>query len=161
MSNVPLPEPWSYCYTFETETSRHLSFSANKYNGMPPTEAVPIYTKNQLHAHAAAVSAAENARPRAELAKHQESEFHPDWSMLVATRESLAEHQQMIVALREQLALAESVRSAQVAGLVEGAEKLRERVKALEEALQTALKWAPALTPDEYAKCHAALKGDA
>jgi uncharacterized protein YaaN involved in tellurite resistance len=81
--------------------------------------------------------------------------------MLVATRESLAEHQQMIVALREQLALAESVRSAQVAGLVEGAEKLRERVKALEEALQTALKWAPALTPDEYAKCHAALKGDA
>ena len=37
----------------------------------------------------------------------------------------------------------------------------RERVKALEEALQTALKWAPALTPDEYAKCYAALKGDA
>jgi hypothetical protein len=61
MSNVPLPEPWSYCYVFETETSRHLSFSANKYNGMPPAEAVPIYTKNQLHAYAAAVSAADNA----------------------------------------------------------------------------------------------------
>ena len=85
--------------------------------------------------NAAAVSAAENARLRAELAKHQESEFHPDWSMLVATRESLAEHQQMIVALREQLTLAESVRAAQVAGLTEGAEKLRGRVKALEDAL--------------------------
>jgi hypothetical protein len=34
--------------------------------------------------------------------------------------------------LREQLALAESVRAAQVAGLTEGAERLRERVKALE-----------------------------
>jgi hypothetical protein len=34
-------------------------------------------------------------------------------------------------ALREQLTLAESVRAAQVAGLTEGAEKLRERVAAL------------------------------
>ena len=42
---------------------------------------------------------------RAELAKHQESEFHPDWSLLVATREGLAEHQQMIVTLREALKL--------------------------------------------------------
>ena len=81
MSDVPLPEPWSYCYVFETETSRHLSFSANKYNGMPPTEAVPIYTKNQLHAHAAAVSAAlaaENARLREALetiAKSSPDEF--------------------------------------------------------------------------------------
>ena len=37
-----------------------------------------------------------------------------------------------IDALREQLALAESVRASQVAGLTEGAERLRERVKALE-----------------------------
>jgi len=64
MSDVPLPEPWSYCYTFETKTSRHLSFSANKYNGMPPTEAVPIYTADQMHAYAAAVSAADNAALR-------------------------------------------------------------------------------------------------
>jgi hypothetical protein len=71
-------------------------------------------------------AADEIERLRAELAKHQDSEFHPDWSMLAATRESLREHQQMIVALREQLALAESVRAAQVAGLTEGAEKLRE-----------------------------------
>jgi hypothetical protein len=36
-------------------------------------------------------------------------------------------------ALREQLTLAESVRTSQVAGLVEGAEKLRERVAELEQ----------------------------
>ncbi len=29
---------------------------------------------------------------RAELAKHQESEFHPDWSMLKATQRSLRQH---------------------------------------------------------------------
>lgn len=39
-------------------------------------------------------------RLRAELSKHQESEFHPDWSMLEATRSSLREHQQMIRDLR-------------------------------------------------------------
>jgi hypothetical protein len=33
----------------------------------------------------------ENERLRAELAKHQESQFHPDWSMLKATRDSLKE----------------------------------------------------------------------
>jgi chromosome segregation ATPase len=75
--------------------------------------------------------------------------------------EQAAKNADEVLALREQLALADSVRAAQVAGLTEGAEKLRERVKALEDALQTALKWAPALTPDEYAKCHAALKGEA
>jgi len=32
----------------------------------------------------------------AELKKHQESEFHPDWSMLEATRASLREHMQKI-----------------------------------------------------------------
>jgi hypothetical protein len=40
--------------------------------------------------------------------------------------------EQEVERLREQLALAESVRAAQVAGLTEGAERLRERVKALE-----------------------------
>jgi hypothetical protein len=39
-------------------------------------------------------------------------------------------------ALREQLTLAESVRAAQVAGLVEGFNVLRERVAVLEDALQ-------------------------
>jgi hypothetical protein len=81
----------------------------------------------EIRAHA--ILTDENAALRAELAKHQESKFHPDWSMLVATQESLREYQQIIVALREQLALAESVRAAQVAGLVEGAEMLRQDVE--------------------------------
>jgi len=33
----------------------------------------------------------ENASLKAELAKHQESEFHPDWSLLESTREALKE----------------------------------------------------------------------
>ncbi len=37
---------------------------------------------------------------KAELAKHQESEFHPDWSMLEATRDSLREHAEEIKRLR-------------------------------------------------------------
>lgn len=55
------------------------------------------------------VSAAENAALRAELAKHQESEFHPDWSMLEATRDSLAEHQQIIRDLRERIKVLERI----------------------------------------------------
>ena len=43
----------------------------------------------------------EGERLKAELAKHQESEFHPDWSMLKATRSSLREHQSIIRELRE------------------------------------------------------------
>jgi chromosome segregation ATPase len=43
-----------------------------------------------------ASQAAEIAALKAELSRHQESEFHPDWSMLKATRESLAEHQVII-----------------------------------------------------------------
>lgn len=46
-------------------------------------------------------------RLRAELSKHQESEFHPDWSMLEATRSSLREHQQMVRALRAEVAAKE------------------------------------------------------
>ncbi len=40
--------------------------------------------------------------------------------------------------LREQLTLAETVRAAQVAGLVEGAEKLREEVKRLTKIIDDA-----------------------
>lgn len=39
------------------------------------------------------------AELRRELAKHQESEFHPDWSMLEATRDSLKECQGIIAEL--------------------------------------------------------------
>jgi len=49
---------------------------------------------------------AERDRLRAELAKHQESEFHPDWSMLEATRASLREHMEIIRGLRAELAFA-------------------------------------------------------
>ena len=55
-------------------------------------------------------------------------------------------------ALREQLALAESVRAAQVAGLTEGAEKLRE---ALREVIESPSAW------DHYSIARAALKGEA
>jgi hypothetical protein len=57
-----------------------------------------------------------------------------------------------IDALREQLALAESVRAAQVAGLTEGAEKLRE---ALREVIESPSVW------DHYSIARAALKGEA
>ena len=40
----------------------------------------------------------------AELAKHQESSFHPDWSLLDATRESLREAQARIAEMEKQLA---------------------------------------------------------
>jgi hypothetical protein len=97
MSDVPLPPPPGYY----------------------PQTNVPVWTADQMHAHAAAVSAdlrEENAR------------------------------------LREQLALAESVRAAQVAGLTEGAEKLRE---ALREVIESPSVW------DHYSIARAALKGEA
>lgn len=57
-----------------------------------------------------------------------------------------------IDALREQLTLAESVRAAQVAGLTEGAEKLRE---ALREVIESPSVW------DHYSIARAALKVEA
>ena len=120
--NTPLPEPDGLMHYVHPDGRRPSAWS-----------------EAQVYAHAAAVSAAdnaalqkevdladamyklvvlernkaeqENASLRAELAKHQESEFHTDWSMLSATRDSLAEHQQII---RDQ----------------------RERVRVLEDALQ-------------------------
>jgi hypothetical protein len=85
MSDVPLPEPVDdvrVTWRGETEFLR----AEDDY-----------YTANQMHAHAAAVSAADNAA-------------------------------------------------------------LRERVRVLEGALEGALKWGAALSPDEHAKCRAALK---
>lgn len=41
---------------------------------------------------------------KAELTKYQESEFHPDWSMLEATRGLLREHKAELKAAREQIA---------------------------------------------------------
>lgn len=67
--------------------------------------------------------------------------------------------------LREQLALAESVRAAQVAGLTEGAEKLRERVRVLECALRDMVianeQHSLLRVGDVLLEARAALKGEA
>ena len=39
--------------------------------------------------------AEENGKLKAELAKHQESEFHPDWSLLEATRSVMEEQREI------------------------------------------------------------------
>lgn len=49
-----------------------------------------------LRAAGVAELVARVAKLEAELATHQESTFHPDWSLLEATRGSLREHQEMI-----------------------------------------------------------------
>jgi exonuclease VII large subunit len=40
---------------------------------------------------------------KVELSKHQESEFHPDWSMLQAGRDSLKEHQTLLRTRAEEI----------------------------------------------------------
>ena len=57
----------------------------------------------------------------AELARHQESEFHPDWSLLEATRASLREHQEIIQS-----------RDARIAQLEAANIKLRAEIEVLE-----------------------------
>jgi DNA repair exonuclease SbcCD ATPase subunit len=52
--------------------------------------------------------------------------------------EQAAKNADEVLALREQLALAESVRAAQVAGLTEGAEKLRKEVARLTKIIDDA-----------------------
>jgi len=52
--------------------------------------------------------------------------------------EQAAKNADEVLALREQLTLAETVRASQVAGLVEGAEKLREEVKRLTKIIDDA-----------------------
>lgn len=53
----------------------------------------------------------ENERLKLELSKFQESEFHPDWSLLKATQESLREYMVMAQTLkREKASLCEAFR---------------------------------------------------
>jgi hypothetical protein len=69
MSDVPLPEPWDYCYEWDGPYGTR-KFSTASHNGNRPNRSVPIYTADQMHAHAAAVSAdlsAEIARLREAL----------------------------------------------------------------------------------------------
>ena len=77
---LPLPNPWAYCYSFETNTSQHLSFSANKYNGAPPSRSVPIYTADQMRQYADDA----NAALRAEIYAQQKvivayEQCNPPW----------------------------------------------------------------------------------
>ena len=61
MNNTPLPEPWDYCYEWDGPFGTR-KFSAASHNGSRPDRSVPIYTPDQMHARAAAVSAAKDAR---------------------------------------------------------------------------------------------------
>ena len=61
MNNTPLPAPWDYCYEWDGPFGTR-KFSAASHNGSRPDRSVPIYTPDQMHAHAAAVSAAMDAR---------------------------------------------------------------------------------------------------
>ena len=99
MSNtIPIPQPDAYEYLIADvwRTQTH-------WNGVKASAYRCLYATEKVHAHAAAVSAADNAALRAELAKHQESEFHPDWSMLSATRDCLAEYQEIAGELQERV----------------------------------------------------------
>jgi predicted metal-dependent phosphoesterase TrpH len=134
---------------------------AGPYHHIRQTEGA--FDADQMREYAAAVSAADNAALRAELAKHQESEFHPDWSLLVATRDSLAEHQQMIVTLRQYLDAAQRRAGAlgdEVAGL-------REALKSADAAFESVEVYMPDNCPQEFAfyasweEVRAALKGEA
>jgi hypothetical protein len=71
MSDVPLPEPWDYCYEWDGPYGTR-KFSQASHNGNRPDRSVPLYTADKMHAHAAAVSAdlrEENARLREALAR--------------------------------------------------------------------------------------------
>ena len=63
---IPLPGPWDYCYEWDGPFGTR-KFSAASYNGNRPDRSVPIYTADQMHAHAAAVTAADNAQLRERL----------------------------------------------------------------------------------------------
>jgi len=56
MSDVPLPEPWDYCYEWDGPYGTR-KFSTASHNGNRPDRSVPLYTADKMHAHAAAVSA--------------------------------------------------------------------------------------------------------
>ena len=60
MNNTPLPEPWDYCYEWDGPFGTR-KFSTASHNGSRPDRSVPIYTPDQMHAHAAAVSAERDA----------------------------------------------------------------------------------------------------
>ena len=55
----PLPEPWEYCYEWDTPYGLHRKFNASHYNGTPCTNQVLVFTADQMRTYArAAVDAA-------------------------------------------------------------------------------------------------------
>ena len=54
---LPPPEPFDYCYEWETGYGIVRKFSATPHHGMPPTRAVALYTADQMRAALAAVPA--------------------------------------------------------------------------------------------------------
>jgi hypothetical protein len=77
MSDLPLPEPWDYCYEWDGPYGTR-KFSQASHNGNRPDRSVPIYTADKMHAHAAAVSAQDNARLR-EAIQHYEAALKEAW----------------------------------------------------------------------------------
>jgi hypothetical protein len=158
MSDVPLPQPDAYEYlianVWRTETH---------FNGVKAKEYRCLYATEKVHAHAAAVSAdlaAKNAKLKTvmiaaaeEIKAHWDAHCDADGygplnlmrrleegipSQYGYTAGRFAELERERDALRQQLALAETVRASQVAGLVEGADKLREEVKRLTKIIDDA-----------------------
>ena len=54
MTPPPLPEPFDYCYEWETGYGIVRKFSATPHHGIPPTRAVALYTADQMRAALAA-----------------------------------------------------------------------------------------------------------
>jgi hypothetical protein len=90
------------------------------------------------------------------------------WVYHTDTQKKIDEAANKINKLRKEIALADSMYKLVVLerdaareyldAAQRRAESLRERVAVLEGALEGALKWGAALSPDEHAKCRAALK---
>ena len=58
IDDVPLPQPWDWCYEWDGPYGTR-KFSAAAHNGNKPTRSVPVFTAEQMHAHAAAVIASQ------------------------------------------------------------------------------------------------------
>jgi hypothetical protein len=151
MSDVPLPQPDAYEYlianVWRTETH---------FNGVKAKEYRCLYATEKVHAHAAAVSAADNAALRAELlqehADHKET--LEDARQIQMERDALRENGQRL------LAVADSAVQHQHDMIEAACTPLRERIKVLEQALQSIEHDSKYFGPSELGRqARAALKG--
>ena len=92
--------------TFGEQVAQAVFEAAGVPNLLDQIETYQQYNlRNQEEWHAPLMAKDQRiAELEAELSKHQESRFHPDWSLLMATRESLREAQARIGELQSQLA---------------------------------------------------------